>query len=75
MTREIPFDCADYSVDGLKLSFLDSGGTKPPLHFYHANGFPVSMYLPLMIELAQDFFERFEEIFEALSAKNLAFIT
>ena len=55
MTREIPFDCSDHSVEGLKLSFLDSGGAKPPLHLYHANGFPVSMYLPLMTELAHDF--------------------
>ena len=55
MTREIPFECSDYSVDGLALSFLDSEGTKPPLHFSHANGFPVSMYLPWMTELALDF--------------------
>ncbi len=55
MTREIPFECSDYSVDGLALSFLDSEGTKPPLHFSHANGFPVSMYLPWMTELTRDF--------------------
>ena len=55
MKQEMPFDCSDYSVEGLKLSYLDSGGTKPPLHFSHANGFPVSMYLPLMNELARDF--------------------
>lgn len=55
MAREIPFDCSDYAVQGQKLSYLDSGGKGPPLHFYHANGFPVSMYLPLMTELANDF--------------------
>ena len=53
--QEIPFDCAEHSVDRLKLSYLDSGGEKPPLHFFHANGFPVSVYLPLMTELARDF--------------------
>jgi pimeloyl-ACP methyl ester carboxylesterase len=53
--KEIPFECSDYSVEGLKLSYLDSGGTRPPLHLSHANGFPVSMYLPLMTELARDF--------------------
>ncbi len=55
VTREIPFECSDFKVDGLALSFLDSEGTKPPLHFYHANGFPVSMYLPWMTELTRDF--------------------
>jgi len=55
VTREIPFECSDYTVDGLALSFLDSEGTKPPLHFSHANGFPVSMYLPWMTELARGF--------------------
>lgn len=55
MGKEIPFDCSDYSVEGLKLSFLDSGGAKPPLHFSHANGFPVSMYMPFLTELARSF--------------------
>ena len=55
MSGQIPFECADYSVEGLQLSFLDSEGTKPPLHFYHANGFPVSMYMPWMTDLARDF--------------------
>ncbi len=55
MDRQIPFECSDYSVEGMKMSFLDSEGTKPPLHFSHANGFPVSMYLPLMTVLARDF--------------------
>lgn len=55
MKPDIPFECSDYSVEGLKLSFLDSEGDKPPLHFYHANGFPVSMYLPWMAGLARDF--------------------
>ena len=55
MPREVPFACSDYSADGRKLSYLDSGGTKPPLHLSHANGFPGSMYLPLMTELERDF--------------------
>ncbi len=55
MKKGIPFDCSDFSVEGLKLSFLDSGGSKPPLHFSHANGFPVSMYLPFLTELAESF--------------------
>lgn len=55
MKQAIPFECSDYSVEGMKLSFLDSGGTRPPLHLSHANGFPVSMYLPLMTELERDF--------------------
>jgi pimeloyl-ACP methyl ester carboxylesterase len=55
MKSDIPFECSDYSLEGLKLSYLDSEGNKPPLHFYHANGFPVSMYLPWLTELARDF--------------------
>lgn len=55
MQQEIPFNCSEFSVEGLKLSFLDSGGSKPPLHFSHANGFPVSMYLPFLTELAGSF--------------------
>lgn len=51
--KEIPFDCDSYNVTGVNLSFLDSGGEKPPLHFYHANGFPVSVYLPIMIRLTE----------------------
>lgn len=46
-----PFDCDSYNINGVSLSFLDSGGEKPPLHFYHANGFPVSVYLPLLTRL------------------------
>lgn len=52
---EIPFDCAEFSEGGRRISYLDSGGEKPPLLFYHANGFPVSVYLPLLEELAQGF--------------------
>ncbi|SHO44092.1 alpha/beta fold hydrolase [Desulfopila aestuarii] len=52
---EIPFDCDSYNVSGINLSFLDSGGDKPPLHFYHANGFPVSVYLPMMIRLTEHY--------------------
>ena len=55
MKSEIPFDCSDYRVEGHTLSYLDSGGDKPLLHFSHANGFPVSMYLPLMEKLSLDF--------------------
>jgi pimeloyl-ACP methyl ester carboxylesterase len=55
MSTEIPFDCDSHSVKGIDLSFLDSGSDKPPLHFYHANGFPVSVYLPLMTRLTEDF--------------------
>ncbi len=55
MTNNIPFECSEFSEQGLKLSYLDSVGTKPPLHFSHANGFPVSMYLPWLNELARDF--------------------
>lgn len=55
MPTEIPFDCDSHSVTGIKLSFLDSGGDKPPIHFYHANGFPVSVYLPMMTQLSESF--------------------
>ncbi|WP_136806569.1 alpha/beta fold hydrolase [Desulfosediminicola flagellatus] len=53
--KAIPFNCDSYIVNGISLSFLDSGGEKPPLHFYHANGFPVSVYLPLLIKLTKHF--------------------
>ncbi len=55
MTIDIPFDCDSHSVYGINLSYLDSGGDNPPLHFYHANGFPVSVYLPMMTKLVDDF--------------------
>jgi pimeloyl-ACP methyl ester carboxylesterase len=55
MDRGMKFDCATYNADGLLLSYLDSGGDRPVLHLSHANGFPISMYLPLMNELARDF--------------------
>ena len=55
MTTVAPFDCSVYVAEGAKLSYLDSGGDSPPLHFFHANGFPVSMYLPFMNELSSDF--------------------
>ena len=55
MERAIPFDCSVYVAEGAKLSYLDSGGGRPPLHFFHANGFPISMYLPFMDELVGDF--------------------
>lgn len=55
MLKEIPFNCDSYHVDGMNLSFLDSESSKPPLHLYHANGFPISVYLPMMIELTGDY--------------------
>jgi len=54
-TLDTPFHCDSHQVAGANLSYLDSGGTKPPLHFYHANGFPVSVYLPFMTRLSEDF--------------------
>ena len=51
----MPFDCSEYPGNRGLVSYLDSGGEKPPLHFYHANGFPVSVYFPLLTELATDF--------------------
>jgi len=56
MTTETSnFDCGDYHADGLRLSYLDSCTDKPRLHFSHANGFPVSVYLPLMHRLSEHF--------------------
>lgn len=55
MTADIPFDCDSHEVLGLNLSYLDSGSDKPPLHLYHANGFPISVYLPLMTRLTKQF--------------------
>ncbi len=55
MTQPFPFDCSSYQTSDVNLSFLDSGSDKPPLHFYHANGFPASVYLPMMMELTKDF--------------------
>ena len=55
MSKETIFDCASYNAEGMLLSYLDSGSDKPVLHFSHANGFPISMYLPLLNELALDF--------------------
>lgn len=52
---EIPFDCGSHDFDGMNLSYLDSGGDKPLLHFYHANGFPISVYMPLLIRLTINF--------------------
>ena len=52
---KIPFNCDSYRIDGINLSFLDSGGEKPPLHFYHANGFPISTYLPLLTSLTEGY--------------------
>jgi pimeloyl-ACP methyl ester carboxylesterase len=49
------FDCDSHRIGGFDLSYLDSGEDKPLLHFYHANGFPVSVYLPLLNILTEDF--------------------
>lgn len=54
MKQESTFDSAEFELEGLSLPYLDSGGEKPVLHFSHANGFPTSVYLPLMSELAGD---------------------
>ena len=40
---------------GITLAYLDSGGDKPLLHFFHANGFPTAVYLPLLQELTSQF--------------------
>lgn len=55
MNNDFKFECDSHKVDGLNLSYLDSGGDKKPLHFYHANGFPVSVYIPFMERLTYDF--------------------
>lgn len=55
MPDAIPFDCSVHVAEGAELSYLDSGGAGPPLHFFHANGFPVSVYLPFMTPLCGDF--------------------
>lgn len=52
---DIPFHCGSHDFDGTNLSCLDSGGEKPVLHFYHANGFPVSVYLPMLVRLTDTF--------------------
>lgn len=52
---QIPFNCDSFRINELNLSFLDSGGVKPPLHFYHANGFPTSTYLPLLTSLTEGY--------------------
>lgn len=55
MITDFKFDCDSHEVDGLNLSYLDSMENKKPLHFYHANGFPVSVYIPFMEKLTKDF--------------------
>lgn len=55
MEKIMEFDCDSHVVDGLHLSYLDSGGDRPPLHFYHANGFPISVYIPFLEMLKDDF--------------------
>jgi pimeloyl-ACP methyl ester carboxylesterase len=55
MVLDMPFECDSHLVNGFNLSYLDSGGDKTPLHFYHANGFPVSVYLPMMTTLSESF--------------------
>ena len=55
MEKIMEFHCDSHVVDGLNLSYLDSGGDKPTLHFYHANGFPISVYLPFLSMLTDNF--------------------
>lgn len=55
MENDFKFDCDSHEIMGVNLSYLDSGGEKTPLHFYHANGFPVSVYIPFMDKLADDY--------------------
>ncbi len=56
MARAITFDRRKYTTsEGTSITYLDSGGHKPLLHFFHANGFPTGVYLPLLQELACHF--------------------
>ena len=52
---DIHFSCSSHDFDEMNLGYLDSGGEKPVLHFYHANGFPASVYLPMLIRLTNTF--------------------
>jgi len=40
---------------GIPLAYLDSGGDNLLLHFFHANGFPTGVYVPLLQELTSQF--------------------
>jgi len=55
MSESARFECASYEAEDTLLSYLDSGAGTPVLHLSHANGFPISVYLPLMSELAKGF--------------------
>ncbi len=55
MSREISFERLEYRIGDAAISYLDSGGKKPLLHFFHANGFPSGTYLPLLTDLAAQF--------------------
>jgi len=55
MEPNFDFRCDSHQVDNLNLSYLDSDQDKTPLHFYHANGFPISVYLPFLRMLTADF--------------------
>lgn len=39
----------------MNLPLLDFGGSGPPLHFLHANGYPPSCYRPLLMRLAEQY--------------------
>jgi len=56
MARAISFNHRKYiTPKGTTVTYLDSGGDNPPLHFFHANGFRTGVYLPLLQELASQF--------------------
>jgi len=56
MSYDFSFHCDSHQIDGFNLSYLDSmDQNKPVLHFYHANGFPVSTYLPFLERLTDSF--------------------
>src|SRR5215510_2046837 len=42
----------------MKISFVEHGGSGLPLHFLHANGYPLDCYKPL-IELLQTYYHVF----------------
>ncbi len=49
------FDCGSLQIEGQVLSYLESGGEGQHVHFYHANGFPVSTYLPFLELLTEQY--------------------
>ncbi len=49
------FDCGSHQIEGINLSYLDSLKGNKVLHFYHANGFPVSVYIPFLERFTNHF--------------------